>query len=88
MMSAGEGEAALLGAAGARRAEKITAIVSRNDGAIGISDIEGKAAQGTEERVGKRASFKHRCGTDSGSEMQIRVSPCSSVGLSEFVKRT
>src|SRR5437667_6256128 len=31
--------------------------VQRNNGAGGISDIEGKAAKGSGERAGKRASF-------------------------------
>jgi hypothetical protein len=58
------------------------------NGAIGITDIEGKAAQGSGEGVGKRASFNHKCGNDSGFE---NANPCQSVfirGLSEFVKRT
>jgi hypothetical protein len=58
------------------------------NGAIGISDIEGKAAQSSGERVGRRASFKHKCGNDSGFE---NANPFQSVfirGLSEFVKRT
>src|SRR5213592_2093810 len=32
----------------------------RMNGAIGMSDIEGKAAMGSGERCGSRASFKHR----------------------------
>jgi hypothetical protein len=57
------------------------------NGAIGISDIEGKAEQGSGERVGRRASFKHRCGNDLGFG---NANPCQSVfirGFSKFVKR-
>ena len=58
------------------------------NGANGMSDIEGKAATGSGERGGSRASFKHRCGNDLGFG---NANPCQSVfirGLSEFVKRT
>ena len=52
-----------------------------------MSDMEGKAAKGSGERGGSRASFKHRCGNDLGFGNAI---PCQSVfirGFSKFVKR-
>jgi hypothetical protein len=57
------------------------------NGANGMSDMEGKAATGSGERGGSRASFKHRCGNDLGFGNAI---PCQSVfirGFSKFVKR-
>jgi hypothetical protein len=53
----------------------------------GMSDIEGKAAQGSGERLGREASFKHRSGKLLGflasrSLSLIRENPCSSVAES------
>jgi hypothetical protein len=48
-----------------------------------MSDMEGKAATGSGERGGSRASFKHRCGNDLGFGNAI---PCQSVFIREFSK--
>jgi hypothetical protein len=54
------------------------------NGANGVSDIEGKVAQGSDERVGRRVSFKHGCRRvqvfgDSGLQ-----NPCQSVFIRGF----
>jgi hypothetical protein len=57
------------------------------NGANGVSDIEGKVAQGSDERVGRGVSFKHgrqRVQVFGDSGLQIRVNRCSSVASPEY----
>ena len=49
-----------------------------------MSDIEGKAALGSGERVERRASFKHRYQSGSGSKTRDLKNLCPSVYICGF----